>query len=50
MQIGVDSFAATESFDKSNSKKNAKSVEKLINRIIKADRSWSRCFWHWGTS
>ena len=37
MQIGVDSFAATESFDKSNSKKNAKSVEKLINRIIKAD-------------
>lgn len=37
MQIGVDSFAATESFDKSNSKKNAKSVEKLINRIVKAD-------------
>ena len=37
MQIGVDSFAATESFDKSNSKKNVKSVEKLINRIIKAD-------------
>ena len=37
MQIGVDSFAATESLDKSNSKKNAKSVEKLINRIIKAD-------------
>ena len=37
MQIGIDSFAATESFDKSNSKKNAKSVEKLINRIIKAD-------------
>ena len=37
MQIGVDSFAATESLDKSNSKKNAKSVEKLINRIVKAD-------------
>ena len=29
MQIGIDSFAATESFNKSNSKKNAKSIEKL---------------------
>ena len=37
MQIGVDSFAATESFNRSNSKQNAKSIEKLLNRIIKSD-------------
>jgi probable LLM family oxidoreductase len=37
MQIGIDSFAATESFDGSNGKKNAESVDKLINRIVKAD-------------
>ena len=37
MQIGIDSFAATESFNKSNSKQNAKSIEKLLNRIITSD-------------
>ena len=37
MQIGIDSFAATENLD-SNKKKNAKSIDELIDRIVKADQ------------
>ena len=39
MQIGIDSFAATESIDNSNSKKNVRSIEQLIERIVKADKA-----------
>ncbi|RPG81434.1 MAG: LLM class flavin-dependent oxidoreductase [Crocinitomicaceae bacterium TMED135] len=38
MQIGIDSFAAAENSDSFNGKKNAQSIEKLINRIVKADQ------------
>ena len=39
MQIGIDSFAATESIDNSNSKRNVRSIEQLIERIVKADKA-----------
>ena len=38
MQIGIDSFAAAENSELFNGKKNAQSIEKLINRIVKADQ------------
>ena len=37
MQIGIDSFAATESRNSRNGKQNADSIKKLIERIKKAD-------------
>ncbi|MAJ07115.1 MAG: LLM class flavin-dependent oxidoreductase [Crocinitomicaceae bacterium] len=37
MQIGIDSFAAAENSNSFSGKNNVKSIEKLINRIIKAD-------------
>lgn len=37
MQIGIDSFAATESTNSRNGKQNADSIKKLIERIKKAD-------------
>ena len=37
MQIGIDSFAATESMNSRNGKQNADSIKKLIERIKKAD-------------
>ena len=37
MQIGIDSFAAAENSNSFNGKNNVQSIEKLINRIIKAD-------------
>ena len=37
MQIGIDSFAASESSNSFSGKNNIQSIEKLINRIIKAD-------------
>jgi probable LLM family oxidoreductase len=37
MQIGIDSFAATESSKKNSGKLNAAAIQSLINRIIKAD-------------
>jgi len=37
MQIGIDSFAATESSKKTSGKQNAAALQSLINRIIKAD-------------
>lgn len=38
MQIGIDSFAATESTNSRNGKQNADSIKKLIERIKKADK------------
>ena len=37
MQIGIDSFAAAENSKSFSGKNNVQSIEKLINRIIKAD-------------
>ena len=37
MQIGIDSFAAAENSNSFIGKKNVHSIEKLIDRIIKAD-------------
>ena len=37
MQIGVDSFAATETTNQSSGKENVKSINKLIERIVKSD-------------
>jgi len=37
MQIGIDSFAATESSKKTSGKQNSAAIHSLINRIIKAD-------------
>jgi probable LLM family oxidoreductase len=37
MQIGIDSFAGTESTNSRNGKQNADSIKKLIERIKKAD-------------
>ena len=38
MQIGVEKLAATGiTFNRLNSKQNAKSIEKLLNRVVKSD-------------
>ena len=37
MQIGIDSFAAAENSNSFSGKNNVQSIEKLIDRIIKAD-------------
>ena len=38
MQIGIDSFAATESTKNTNGKQNVKAINELIERIVKADK------------
>tara|TARA_B100001121_G_scaffold26952_1_gene21233 strand:- start:2208 stop:3242 length:1035 start_codon:yes stop_codon:yes gene_type:complete len=37
MQIGIDSFAATESNKNTNGEQNVKAIDQLIGRIVKAD-------------
>ena len=37
MQIGIDSFAATESSKETSGKQSVAAIDNLINRIIKAD-------------
>ncbi len=37
MQIGIDSFAATESTKNTNGEQNVKAIDQLIGRIVKAD-------------
>lgn len=44
MEIGIDSFAATENNKKANSKANADAIEKLIDRIEFADNKGLHVF------
>ena len=46
MQIGIDSFAASETIENLNGIQNAISIQKLLERIKKADEV-DLMFWSW---
>ena len=46
MQIGIDSFAANEKIENLNGIQNAISIQKLLERIKKADEVGLE-FWSW---